>query len=200
VQAGLVRHGRRLEYVTLGWNGIEAVVAVGSGAIAGSTALIGFGIDSLIEMSSGMLLLWRLQVGERGQAREQAALRLVGYSFLALAGYVAFESAESLIRKRAPEASWTGIGLAVLSLLVMPWLSVRKRRVASSLGSRALEADSRQSSLCAWLSAILLMGLSLNALWGWWWAAPVAGLVMTPIIVREGLVALRGEACRDCHA
>ena len=194
-----VRRGRNLEYLTIGWNSLEAVVAVGAGFLAGSIALVGFGVDSVIESLSGAVLLWRLFAGEH---REELALRLVGVSFLLLAAYIIFDAGKSLLLGEPPEASYVGIGLAVLSLLVMPVLARAKRRVAANLNSRALEADSRQTDICAYLSAILLLGLGLNALFGWWWADPVAGLVMIPIIAKEGIEALRGKTCCGegaCH-
>jgi divalent metal cation (Fe/Co/Zn/Cd) transporter len=178
---------------------VEAVVAVGSGLAAGSTALIGFGIDSLIESTSGAVLLWRLAGPDSGERREATALRLVGISFLLLAAWVAWESSGSLLAGEGPDRSLVGIGLAAVSLLVMPLLARAKRKVALGLGSKALEADSRQTDLCAFLSAILLVGLALNALWGWWWADPVAALAMVPIIGREGILALKGEECSDCR-
>lgn len=195
----LLRRGRVLEILTLAWNAVEAVVAVGSGLLAGSTALVGFGVDSLIESTSGAILLWRLDDGEVGEAREEMALRLVGVSFLALAAWVGWDAFGALLGREAPAESLVGIGLAAVSLVVMPVLARAKRRVARGIGSRALEADSRQTELCAYLSAILLVGLGLNAALGWWWADPVAGLAMVPIIGREGLGALRGETCSDCH-
>lgn len=198
-RAASVRRGRALEYLTVGWNLLEAAVAVGAGLAAGSVALVGFGIDSVIESSSGAVLLWRLSGGERGEERERMALRLVGWSFLLLAAYVAFDSVKSLVGREPPEASYVGVTLALLSLIVMPLLARAKRRVAAQLGSRAMEADSRQTDLCAYLSAILLGGLLLNAAFGWWWADPAAALLMTPIIAREGVEALRGETCDDCH-
>lgn len=194
-----LHRGRLLEYLTLGWNGVEAVVAIGSGLLAGSTALVGFGVDSLIESASGAVLLWRLWGDEAGGRREDRALFLVGVSFLLLAAWVGWEAASALVGRNVPDASPVGIALAALSLLVMPVLARAKRKVAEDLGSKALEADSRQTSLCAYLSAILLAGLGLNALLGWWWADPVAALVMVPIIGREGIEALRGERCSDCH-
>ena len=194
-----LRKGKRLEYLTLLWNSVEAVVAVGSGVLAGSTALVGFGVDSLIESSSGAVLLWRLSEKEGGDSREGLALRLVGYSFLALAAWVGWDAAKALLRKEAPEESIVGIVLAAVSLIVMPILARAKRKVAGELGSRALEADSRQTDICAYLSAILLVGLGLNAALGWWWADPMAGLAMVPIIGWEGVGALRGEVCSDCH-
>jgi len=200
----LVRRGRRLEYLTIVWNSLEGLIAVAAGLLAGSIALVGFGVDSVIEVSSGAALLWRLHLDspERRERAEQVALKLVGASFLALAAYVTYDAVSSLVRREAPEASYTGIALAALSLVVMPLLARAKRRVAAGLRSRALQADSRQTTICAYLSAILLGGLILNALLGWWWADPLAGLVMIPIIAKEGVAALRGETCCDegtCH-
>lgn len=198
-----VVQGRFLEYVTLGWNLMEAAVAIGAGALAGSTALIGFGLDSLIESLSGSILLWRLRDGEKGEQREHAALKLVGVSFLILGAYVAYDAVHALVALEPPEASYVGIVLAVLSVIVMPLLARAKRRVAAQLKSQALVADSRQTDICAYLSAILLVGLGLNALGGWWWADPVAGLLMVPIILKEGVAALRGQACAcsdACHS
>lgn len=198
--AGL-RRGRVLEYLTIGWNLLEGLVAVGSGLVAGSTALVGFGIDSFVESLSGGALLWRLHSDEDTERREKLALKLVGASFLALAAYVAFDAVKALVNREPPEASYVGIALAALSLAVMPLLARAKRGVAARLNSRALQADSRQTDICAYLSAILLGGLLLNALLGWWWADPVAALVMVPIIAKEGVEALRGETCCDgrCH-
>ena len=197
----LIRRARRLEYLTVGWNLLEALVAVGAGLAAGSAALVGFGLDSLIESASGGALLWRLRSDEDAERRERIALRLVGVSFLLLAAYVAFDAGKSLLYVEPPEESPVGIGLAALSLAVMPLLARAKRRVAAQLGSRALAADSRQTDICAYLSAILLGGLLLNAAFGWWWADPLVALVMVPIIIREGVEALRGETCcgGTCH-
>lgn len=195
---GHLRSGRRLEYVTLGWNVLEAVVSIVAGAAAGSTALLGFGVDSVIESASGATLLWRLQDDADHSRREGVALRLVGVSFLGLGAWVAYDSIASLWSGAAADVSYAGIVIAALSLVVMPWLARRKRQVAASLDSRALASDSRQTSLCAYLSAILLGGLVLNAAFGWWWADAVAALVMVPIIVHEGVEALRGEQCDAC--
>ena len=193
-----VRQGRRLEILTLVWNSVEAIVSIAAGIAAGSTALIGFGVDSAIESSSGAALLWRLQHHDaRGEAREALALKFVGVAFLLLAVYVGYEAVEALIRRDPPDASIPGIVIASISLIVMPWLARRKRRVAAIIRSRALEKDSRQTDLCAYLSAILLGGLLLNALLGWWWADPLAALVMVPIIANEGREALSGEDCCD---
>jgi len=193
-----VRRGRRLEYLTIGWNSLEAIIAIGAGALAASVALVGFGVDSIIEVSSGAILLWRLVSGEH---REKLALRLVGISFLALAFYVGFDAIKSLWLREPPDATFVGIALAAVSLIVMPLLARAKRRVAANLNSRALEADSRQTDICAYLSAILLAGLVLNAVFGWWWADPIAGLTMIPIIAKEGIEAVRGKTCCGdaCH-
>ena len=203
-RAEIVRRGRWLEYLTIGWNSLEGLIAISSGLIAGSIALVSFGFDSLIEVSSGAALVWRLHMDspERRERSEQIALKLVGISFLLLAAYVIYDAAESLINGEPPETSYIGIGIAALSLVVMPFLARAKRRVAASISSRAMKADSRQTDICAYLSAILLGGLLLNALFGWWWADPVAALVMVPIIVKEGIEGLRGETCCDeeeCH-
>ena len=195
----LLRRGRRLEYLTLGWNLVEAVVAIGSGLLAGSTALLSFGVDSLIESASGGALLWRFFGEDGGEHREGMALRMVGISFLLLATWVGWEGLSTLLSREAPDESIVGIVLAALSLLVMPVLARAKRKVAAGLGSKALEADSRQTDLCAYISALLLIGLGLNALFGWWWADPAAALAMVPIIVREGIQALRGVECADCR-
>jgi len=189
-----VVQGRRLEYLTIGWNSLEAIISIGAGLVAGSIALVAFGIDSIIEVSSGLVLLWRLVSGEH---REELALKLVGLSFIALAGYVAFDAAKSLILREAPDVSYVGIAIAALSLVVMPLLARAKRSVAGRLNSRALVADSRQTDICAYLSAILLAGLGLNAVIGWWWADPVAAIAMVPIIAKEGIEALRGDTCCD---
>jgi divalent metal cation (Fe/Co/Zn/Cd) transporter len=196
-RANHLRAGRRLEYFTLGWNWIEAAVAIGAGLFAGSIALIGFGIDSLIESLSGGILLWRLQWTKTDENREHLAHRLVGISFFLLALYVAFEAGKSLLRHEEPETSVVGIILSIISMIVMPLLARAKRRVAAKIDSRALYADSRQTDICAYLSAILLGGLLLNVLFGWWWADPIAALCMLPLIFREGMEAVRGRS--SCH-
>ena len=194
-----LRHGRKLEYFTIGWNVVEAGIAIGAGWFAGSIALVGFGVDSLIESLSGSILLWRLFAPAHDESREKIALKLVGISFLILAAYVVFDAAKSLIAHEPPQTSFAGIALAVVSLIIMPLLARAKRLSASKLESRAMKADSRQTDLCAYLSAILLGGLALNAFLGWWWADPVAALIMVPIIAREGFEGLRGEVCEECH-
>jgi divalent metal cation (Fe/Co/Zn/Cd) transporter len=202
-RAAAIHRGLNLEYFTVAWNLLEAAVALASGALAGSIALISFGLDSLIEVSSGGILLWRLHADQDEQRRERVerkALKLVGSSLLLLAAYVTGDSVLSLVRREVPERSLPGIALAIASLLAMPLLARAKRRVASALGSSALHADSRQTDICAYLSAILLLGLLLNAAFGWWWADPVAGLAMVPLIAYEGSEALRGKTCcQDCR-
>ena len=195
-----VARGRKLEYITIGYNSLEGLIAVVAGFIAGSIALVGFGFDSLIEVTSGAALLWRLHadVDESPRERGEAiALRIVGLCFLVLAVYVSYDSLSSLLHREPPDPSLAGIILAVLSLIVMPLLVRAKRKVATVLGSAAMSADAKQTELCTYLSAILLGGLLLNALFGWWWADPIAALVMVPIIAKEGIEAVRGETCCD---
>jgi divalent metal cation (Fe/Co/Zn/Cd) transporter len=195
------RHGRRLEYFTIAWNSLEAIVAVGAGLVAGSISLVGFGIDSIIEVTSGAALLWRMSVDEdvrRRERNERLALRIVGLCFVALAVYITYESLGHLLRRQAPEHSIPGIVLACLSLIAMPLLARAKRKVGTALASTAMHADARQTDFCTYLSAILLLGLLLNAVFGFWWADPLAALVMVPIIAKEGLEGLRGASCRQC--
>jgi divalent metal cation (Fe/Co/Zn/Cd) transporter len=198
----LVLRGQRLEYFTIGYNSVEGLVSIIAGAIAGSVSLIGFGLDSIVEVTSGAALLWRLRHDldhSRRERVERTTLRIVGGCFIALASYIAYESGSTLIRHESPERSIPGIIVAAVSVIVMPMLARAKRKVASGIGSGAMQADSRQTDFCAYLSAILLGGLLLNAIAGWWWADPVAGLVMVPIIAKEGVDGLRGKAsCDDC--
>src|SRR6516225_8963235 len=200
-RTAFVRRGRRLEYFTIGWNAVEGLVAVATGLLAGSISLLGFGIDSFIEVTSGSVLLWRMSVDadeRKRQQNETIALRIVGISFLSLAAYIAYESIADLWLKRAPEHSVPGIVLACASLVVMPLLSRAKRTVGHALGSAAMHADAKQTEFCTYLSAILLVGLGLNALFDLWWADPVGALVMVPIIANEGMEALSGKQCSDC--
>jgi divalent metal cation (Fe/Co/Zn/Cd) transporter len=195
------RRGRRLEYFTISWNSIEAIVAVAAGLVAGSISLVGFGFDSIIEVTSGATLLWRMSVDEdvhRRQRNERLALRIVGLCFLALAVYIGYESLDDLLRRKAPEHSIAGIILACLSLIAMPLLARAKRKVGTALGSAAMHADARQTDFCTYLSAILLGGLLLNAVFGFWWADPLSALIMVPIIAKEGIEGLRGESCQCC--
>ena len=200
-RTAVVRHGRRLEYFTIAWNSLEGLVAVVAGAIVGSISLVGFGIDSLMEVTSGSVLLWRMSVDAdvlRRERNERRALRVVGICFLFLAAYIAYESAVDLWSKRAPEHSIAGIVLACVSLVVMPLLWRAKRKVGRALGSTAMHADAKQAEFCAYLSAILLAGLLLNAVFGLWWADSVAALIMVPIIAKEGIEGVQGKACDDC--
>ena len=204
-RASQVKRGRRLEYFTIIYNSLEGIIAIVAGVVAGSIALVGFGFDSLIEVTSGVALLWRLHSDadeSRRERMESVTLRIVGICFILLALYVSYASIKSLVRHEAPNESRPGIILAIVSLIVMPLLVRAKRRVARSISSKALMADSKQTEQCTYLSAILLGGLLLNALVGWWWADPVAAIVMVPIIVKEGIEGLRGETCcdeGDCH-
>jgi divalent metal cation (Fe/Co/Zn/Cd) transporter len=198
-----VRRGRYLEYFTVCWNAVEGLVAVIAGAFAGSISLVGFGIDSFIEVTSGTVLLWRMSVDadvQRRERNERRALKIVGICFLALATYITYESATDLWSKKAPEHSIPGIILASVSLIVMPLLSRAKRRVGRALGSAAMHADAKQTEFCTYLSGILLAGLLLNTLFGLWWADPVAALIMVPIIAKEGIEGLQGKACDECRA
>jgi divalent metal cation (Fe/Co/Zn/Cd) transporter len=194
----IAQRGRRLEYFTIAWNSLEGIVAIAAGLIAGSISLVGFGVDSFIEVTSGAALLWRMSVDAEECKRERAeqmTLRIVGACFLALAVYVGYEALRNLIEKRVPEHSLPGIMLACGSLIVMPLLSRAKRRVAANLDSPAMVADAKQTEFCAYLSAILLGGLLLNAISNVWWADPVAALIMVPIIAKEGVGGLRGNTC-----
>jgi divalent metal cation (Fe/Co/Zn/Cd) transporter len=200
----LVRRGRRLEYFTIGYNSAEGLVSIIAGLVAGSVSLIGFGLDSVIEVASGTALLWRLHQDLNRSRREQVeriTLRIVGGCFLALAAYILYESGSTLIGHEAPERSIPGIIVAAAAVIVMPLLARAKRRVAAGIGSRAMSADSKQADFCTYLSVILLGGLLLNTLLGWWWADPGAGLAMVPIIAKEGIDGIRGKACcDDCGA
>jgi divalent metal cation (Fe/Co/Zn/Cd) transporter len=195
--------GRRLEYFTIAWNSLEGLVAIIAGAIAGSISLVGFGVDSFIEVISGAALLWRMSVDadvHRRARNEKKSLRVVGLCFVGLAVYIACESTVDLLSKRPPEHSIPGIILACVSLVVMPLLSRAKRRVGRAMDSAAMHADAKQTEFCTYLSAIDLGGLLLNALWGLWWADPAAALIMTPIIAKEGIEGLKGKVCDDCSA
>ena len=168
--------------------------------VAGSIALVGFGADSVIEVTSSVAALFRLHRDVDPARREHAeriAVRVVGWSFLALAAYIVVDAGHALIVHEVPAKSLPGLVITVLSVTVMPVLAKAKRRVAQALGSRALIADAKQTSLCAYLSVIVLAGLLINALFGWWWADPVAALAMVPIIAKEGIEGARGERCED---
>ena len=198
----LLRRAQALAVFTLAWNVAEGVIALAAAWAAGSRALAGFGLDSAVESISAGVLLWRLRVEQRDPERvervEPIALRLIGVSFLVLAAVVGFEAVRSLLIRDEPDASPVGIGLTLLSLAVMPILARRKRRVAIALGSRAAEADSAQTRACAYLSAVVVTGLVLNAVFGWWWADPVAALGVVVFLVLEGREALSAEQLDDC--
>lgn len=198
----LLRRATRLAWFTVGWNVVEGVVAVAAAVVAGSRALLGFGLDSGVESLSASVVLWRLYVEqrdpERAEAVEHRALRLIGVTFLVLGAFIAVESIRSLVTRQEPDASIVGIVLTVLSLLVMRSLARRKRHVGLAMSSRAVEADSAQTSACVYLSAVVLVGLVLNAAFGWWWADPLAALGVVVFLVREGREALGAERVDDC--
>lgn len=201
-RSALLHQARRLAIFTVAWNLAEGAVAITAAVLAGSQALFGFGADSAIESISAAVLSWRLTTERRDPRRaeevEHTALRAIGVSFLLLAAFVAFDASRALLVQDEPASSLVGIVLTGLSLIVMPWLAVRKRRVADELASRAAVADSQQTWACAWLSAVVLAGLVLNATLGWWWADPLAALVVVVVLVREGREALTAEHVDDC--
>lgn len=184
-----------LAWATIAWNSVEAVVALASGAAASSIALVGFGLNSIVEVGSAVVIVWQLSGAD--EEREERALRLIGLSFFAFAAYVVGQSAWDLLSRTEPGESVPGIVLAIASLLVMPALAWAKRRVGRRMGSRTVVADSGQTLLCSYLSAVLLVGLVANATLGWWWADPLAALVIAALAVREGREAWRGETCGD---
>ncbi len=198
----LLRRAQRLAAITVGWNVTEGIIAITAAVMAGSQALFGFGADSAIESISAGVLAWRLTAERRDPHRveqvERAALRGIGISFLALATFVGADAIRALLARDEPETSVVGIVLTLVSLIVMPWLAVRKRRVAEALDSRAAIADSNQTWACAWLSAVVLVGLLLNATLGWWWADPIAALGVVALLVREGREALTADHVDDC--
>lgn len=197
----LLRRGLQLEYLTVGWNVIEGVIAVSAALAAGSVALLGFGIDSFVETASGGILIWRL-LAERGrmdpgaiEAVERRAQKLVALSLFGLAAYVLFDSIKTLVLQERPEPTVVGIAVTSLSIGVMWWLARAKRQTAVALGSRALAADAFQTTACWWLSIIVLSGVGVNAFTGWWWADPVAAIAMSVFLVREGRESWEGEDC-----
>jgi cation diffusion facilitator family transporter len=199
-RSSLVRRGFHLSIFTVAWNVIEGLVAIGSGLLSGSVALVGFGIDSFIESASGLIVGWRLSYEMKGRSQEQTekvetlAARLTGSLLLLLAIYLLIDSSRRLLGYgREPEPSLPGIVLTVISLIIMPILARAKLRVADRIDSKALRADSYETIACAWLSVTTLAGLILNAMLGWWWADPLAALVLIPFIVREGLEGIRNE-------
>ena len=196
-----LKRGLRLEYFTIGWNVIEALVAIGAGIIAASIALVGFGLDSIIEFVSAVILTWRLIYEIRNKENvlliEKRAVFAVGITLFALGIYIAYESGHTLWFKDEPSVSFIGIALAAVSLTVMPILGYFKRIVAKQIKSKALEADAFETIVCAYLSFALLLGLGLNALFGWWWADPIAALAMLPLIFREGYEAIEEGVGKD---
>jgi divalent metal cation (Fe/Co/Zn/Cd) transporter len=193
----LVRRVRLLVSATIGYNVVEAVIALAAGSKASSTALLGFGLDSVIEVASAAVVAWQFSATDHdvGERRERRALRWIAVSFFALATYITVESVRALVGGDEADASTVGLVLAAVSLLVMPALSWAQRRAGRQLGSASAVADSKQTLLCTYLSAVLLVGLGLNAWLGWWWADPAAGMVIAAIAVREGVRAWRGDAC-----
>jgi divalent metal cation (Fe/Co/Zn/Cd) transporter len=191
-QEQLHRRGVRLEVFTVGWNVIEAAVAVGAGLLVGSVALVGFGVDSGIEVISAIALLWRLlKAGPNASVQEESAaerkaLYLVAATFFLLAAYITFEAVGALLGGEGPEVSTVGLVLSVLSIVVMPTLAYFKGRTGREMGSRALVADSKETWVCAYLSFALLCAVGLNAAFGWWWADPVGALAMLPVILWQG--------------
>jgi divalent metal cation (Fe/Co/Zn/Cd) transporter len=191
----LERRARLLAWLTIAWNTVEGIIALGAGAAAGSLALVGFGLDSGIEVFAGIVVLWQLRGAP--EERERQALRLIALSFFFLGAYVVAEAVRDLVAGRQAGESLVGIVLAVVSLAVMPALAFAKRRTGRRLGNRVVVADSTETALCSYLSAILLAGLALNATVGWWWADPLAALGIAALAVREGREAWRGETCCD---
>jgi len=192
-RAQLVRRARLLAWTGLGWHGIEAAVAIAAGVVAGSVALVGFGADSLIELAAGLVVIWRL--ASLRAIAERKAQQMIAVFFYVLSAYVAVEAIRSLAAGDQPAVSWVGIGLSIITLVTMPPLATAKARVAEELGSSATKSESRQTMLCAYLSAGLLLGLGLNALLDWWWADPVTALGIAAVALKEGRDAWRGESC-----
>lgn len=190
----LGRRAQLLAGTSVAYNSIEAIFAIGAGVSASSIALIGFGLDSVVEMFSGLIILWQFR-HEVPEYRERKALRMLAVSFFALAFYVSFEAVRTLIIRESAEMSKVGIAVAILSLVFMPFLSLAQRRTGKLLGSTTVVADSKQTLLCTYLSGVLLIGLILNATLGWWWADPLVGLIVAGLAVYEGREAWNGEAC-----
>lgn len=201
----LLRRALRLEYLTVGWNLVEGTIAIAAATASGSVALLGFGIDSFVESASGSVMIWRLLAernadaddGERIEQVERRAQKLVAASLILLAAYIAWDSITSILAGDRPQPSLVGILLAIASLSVMWWLAREKRRVGTALGSRAMTADAFQTDACFWLSLFLLVGIGANALFGWWWADPLAALAIAAVALKEGRASWRGEGCAD---
>ncbi len=193
--ARLRSKAKQLAWITVGWNVVEAMVALLAGTAAGSAALVGFGLDSTVEVASAIVIIW--QFSGLDEQREQRALRMIAVSFFGLAAYISAQAVFDLTRGNEADSSTVGIALAIASLIVMPALAVAKQRTGQQLGSATVTADSQQTWLCTYLSAVLLVGLVLNATVGWWWADPIAALVIAALATREGLAAWRGDNCCD---
>jgi divalent metal cation (Fe/Co/Zn/Cd) transporter len=192
------KKGLLSEYFTVGWNVIEGVIAIAAGVYAGSIALVGFGLDSYIEVASGLVLIWRLRKHgfsdeEEEETAEKRAVLFVGVTFFLLAGYVVYESAKKIVYQEPAEESLIGIVLAFVSLVVMPLLAFYKKKIAAEINSRALRADALETLACSYLSLTLLLGLGANALFGWWWADPVAALAMVYFLIKEGREAVEED-------
>ena len=199
-RAAAVARARRLNQFSIAWNVAEGVIAILAGVAAGSVSLIGFGIDSGIEVSAALILAWRLHQERRGGcmvAYDQRATRLIAVAFVALAAYVWIDAVGDLVARSRPEASPPGLLLAVASVILMPWLARAKRALAPALGSQAVSADAQQTSLCALLSAVLIVGVGLNILFGWWWADPVAALVIGALALEAGRRVWRADSLAD---
>jgi divalent metal cation (Fe/Co/Zn/Cd) transporter len=202
IRRAYLRRATLLAGLTVGWNVIEGVIAIGAGIVAGSVALVGFGADSFIEVSSGLVILWRMQAEASGrlpnEEAEKKAIKLIAAAFFALAAFVAFESARDLLGGERAERSGLGLALTAVSLVIMPLLAHSKRRLGRTMGSASLTADSKQTDLCVYLSATVFVGLAANALFGWWWMDSVAALAVATIAVREGYEAWTKEDLCDC--
>jgi divalent metal cation (Fe/Co/Zn/Cd) transporter len=198
----LVRRAALLAWFTVGWNSVEGIAGIVSGLVAGSIALVGFGVDSFVEVFAGLVILWRMGKERHGHrlsgAAERRAVHLIAITFLALAVGIGAESLHDLAVSARPEQSRFGIGLAIVSLVVMPLLARAKRQTGEQLGSRAVTADATETMLCVWLSAILLLGLGAHSLLGWWWADPAAALGIVYVAAREGIEHLRADSVDDC--
>ncbi|MDQ1682394.1 MAG: hypothetical protein QOF86_3517 [Baekduia sp.] len=195
----LIRRAQLLGWLGLGWHLVEAAVAIVAGVVAGSVALVGFGADSLIEAGAGVVVLWLMAGGRSASVTsERRAQQLIAASFIVLALYVGVQAMRDLVGNHHPDASWVGIGLSVVTLVTMPPLAAAKRRVGEQLGSSATASESRQTMLCAYMSAALLIGLLANAVAHAWWADPAVALVIAAVAVREGRIAWRGESCGCC--
>jgi divalent metal cation (Fe/Co/Zn/Cd) transporter len=195
-RSALVRRAKLLAWVGMAWHGIEAVVAIAAGVAAGSIALIGFGIDSVVEAMAGFVLLWRF-AGSRhaSDGAERSAQKMIAVSFYLLAAYVAVEAVRAIVAGERPDGSTVGIVLAAATLITMPPLAIAKERLGHKLHSSATKAEGRQNMVCAYLAGALLVGLSANALLDWWWADPIAALAIAAVAVREGREAWLGRAC-----